>query len=45
METFSIPSGMYAVIQYKGLDTTTKLFEYIYETGLAASKNSIAKKT
>ena len=41
METFILPSGMYAVFLYKGLNTDTKIFEYIYGTWLPTSKYSI----
>lgn len=44
METFILPSGMYAVFLYKGLNTDTKIFEYIYGTWLPTSKYSIAKR-
>jgi len=41
MQTFILPSGMYAVFNYKGLNTDTKIFEYIYGTWIQASKYSI----
>lgn len=30
METYTIPSGLYAVFNYKGLNTDTSIYEYIY---------------
>jgi AraC family transcriptional regulator len=32
METFILSEGMYAVFDYKGLSTDTKIFEYIFGT-------------
>lgn len=30
METFTIPGGLYAVFDYKGLNTDTHIYDYIY---------------
>lgn len=30
METFNLPGGLYAVFDYKGLNTDTRVFDYIY---------------
>jgi AraC family transcriptional regulator len=37
METFSIPGGLYAVFDYKGLNTDSSIFQYIFETWLPNS--------
>jgi len=34
METFILPAGLYAVFAYKGLNTDTSIFQYIFETWL-----------
>ena len=39
METLILASGLYAVFDYKGLSTDTKIFEYIFGTWLPKSKN------
>lgn len=30
METYIIPAGLYAIFDYKGLNTDTRIFDYIY---------------
>jgi len=37
METFVLPGGLYAVFQYTGSSTDTKIFHYIFETWLPGS--------
>ena len=37
MEKIIIPEGMYAVFHYKGLNTDTRIFEYIFGTWLPGS--------
>lgn len=37
METFVLPSGLYAVFNYKGLNTDNSIFQYILGTWLPAS--------
>jgi AraC family transcriptional regulator len=37
METYSLSGGLYAVFFYKGLNTDTKLFQYIFGTWLPCS--------
>lgn len=37
METFVLTGGMYAVFDYKGLNTDTSIFRYIFETWLPDS--------
>jgi AraC family transcriptional regulator len=37
METFVLPGGVYAVFDYKGLNTSTSIFQYIFETWLPKS--------
>lgn len=39
MEIFILTGGLYAVFDYKGLSTDTKIFEYIFGTWLPNSKN------
>ncbi|MCY7421344.1 MAG: GyrI-like domain-containing protein [Chitinophagaceae bacterium] len=39
METYILKGGLYAVFDYKGLSTDTKIFEYIFGTWLPNSKN------
>ncbi len=39
METFTLIGGLYAVFDYKGLSTDTKIFEYIFGTWLPNSTN------
>lgn len=39
METYILTGGLYAVFDYKGLSTDTKIFEHIFETWLPHSKN------
>ena len=38
MESFNLSNGRYAVFQYKGLNTDTKIFEYIFGTWLPRSE-------
>ena len=38
METFVLPAGRYAVFEYKGLNTDTKIFEFIFGIWLPSSK-------
>ncbi len=37
METYVLPSGLYAVFYYKGLNTENSIFKYIFETWLPNS--------
>jgi AraC family transcriptional regulator len=37
METFTVPSGLYAVFHYKGSSMDTRIFEYIFGTWLPNS--------
>src|ERR1051325_10734077 len=37
METFILPSGLYAVFEYKGLSTDNSIFQYIFGTWLPGS--------
>lgn len=37
METFVLPSGLYAVFDYKGLNTDHSIFQYIFGTWLPSS--------
>jgi AraC family transcriptional regulator len=37
METYILPGGLYAVFPYKGLNTDTSIFQYIYGTWLSSS--------
>lgn len=37
METFVLPGGLYAVFDYKGLNTDNSIFKYIFGTWLPAS--------
>lgn len=39
METFILTGGLYAVFDYKGLSTDTKIFQYIFGTWLHSSKD------
>ena len=39
METYILTGGLYAVFDYKGLSTDTKIFEFIFGTWLPSSKN------
>ena len=41
METYILTSGLYAVFQYKGLSTDTKIFQYIYGVWLPSSNYSL----
>ena len=41
METYVLPAGLYAVFEYKGLNTDTKIFEYIFGTWLPSSQYKI----
>jgi AraC family transcriptional regulator len=38
METFVLPGGLYAVFNYKGLNTDNSIFQYIFETWLPNSE-------
>ena len=38
METFILHGGLYAVFDYKGLNTDKSIFQYIFETWLPASE-------
>jgi AraC family transcriptional regulator len=37
METFVLPSGLYAVFHYKGLSSDSSIFQYIFGTWLPSS--------
>jgi AraC family transcriptional regulator len=37
METTTIPAGLYAVFHYKGLNTDSSIYRYIYSTWLPSS--------
>ena len=37
METFILQGGLYAVFEYKGLNTDNSVFQYIFETWLPSS--------
>ncbi len=37
LETFILPGGLYAVFDYKGLNTDNSIFQYIFETWLPNS--------
>ncbi len=39
METYTLVRGLYAVFDYKGLHTDTKIFYYIFETWLPKSND------
>ncbi|HMK05999.1 MAG TPA: GyrI-like domain-containing protein [Flavobacterium sp.] len=41
METFTLPGGLYAVFHYKGRNTDTEIFRYIFGTWLPASDYSL----
>ncbi|MES2141151.1 MAG: GyrI-like domain-containing protein [Bacteroidota bacterium] len=41
MKKFTLPGGLYAVFDYKGLSTDTKIFEYIFSTWLPGSTYSL----
>lgn len=41
MESYCIPPGMYAVFDYKGLNTNTSIFQYIFATWLPKSAYSL----
>ncbi|MES2478418.1 MAG: GyrI-like domain-containing protein [Bacteroidota bacterium] len=38
MESFTLAEGLYAVFEYKGLNTDTSIFQYIFGTWLQASE-------
>lgn len=38
MESFTLAAGLYAVFEYKGRNTDTAIFQYIFGTWLPASK-------
>lgn len=38
METYTLPGGLYAVFNYKGLSSDTLIFEYIYGTWIPNSE-------
>lgn len=44
METFVLPSGLYAVFHYKGLNTDHRIFDYIFRTWLPKSKYELADR-
>jgi AraC family transcriptional regulator len=44
METITLNGGQYAVFNYKGLSTDTKIFEYIYGKWLPESKYDLDDK-
>lgn len=37
METFTLPGGLYAVFNYKGLNTDNSVYQYIFGTWMPAS--------
>lgn len=37
MDTFGLQGGLYAIFDYKGLNTDSSIFQYIYNTWLPAS--------
>ncbi len=37
METFILPNGLYAIFDYKGLNTDNSIFQYIFEKWLPSS--------
>jgi AraC family transcriptional regulator len=37
METFVLPGGLYAVFNYKGLNTDNSIYQYIFETWLPST--------
>jgi AraC family transcriptional regulator len=41
MESFTLKAGKYAVFNYKGLNTDTTIFEYIYGDWLQNSEFSL----
>lgn len=41
METYTLPGGLYAVFNYKGLSTDPSIFHYIFGTWLPASGYTI----
>lgn len=41
MEAFTLVGGLYAVFPFKGLNTDTKIFEYIYGTWLPSSNYTL----
>ena len=38
MESFDLPAGLYAVFHYKGLNTDSSIFQYIYNVWLPQSE-------
>lgn len=44
METFVLKSGLYAVFFYKGLNTDTSIFQYIFTSWLPNSKYSLDER-
>lgn len=44
METFTLSSGLYAVFHYKGLNTDTKIFEYIFSKWLPSSDYTLDQR-
>jgi AraC family transcriptional regulator len=38
MESFDLPSGLYAVFHYQGLNTDSSIFQYIYNVWLPQSE-------
>lgn len=41
METFDLPGGLYAVFDYKGLNTDSSIFQYIFGQWLPASEYTL----
>jgi len=41
METFDFKGGLYAIFDYRGMSTDTKIFEYIFRTWLTASNYAL----
>jgi AraC family transcriptional regulator len=41
MKAFTLPGGLYAVFDYKGLSTDNSIFQYIYSTWLPVSKYTL----
>lgn len=41
MKTFILPSGLYAVFSYKGLNTDHRIFDYIFRTWIPNSKYQV----
>lgn len=41
MESFDLPSGLYAVFHYQGLNTDSSIFQYIYNVWLPQSEYAL----